>query len=480
MSEPFIAGGKFVGLAADGRIALPKGCAPPSSSEVKAWRGNLLCLMRLHHHCTPNGKKAGREGVDGAKAAQAVGPDTSRKTLTESRSDELPSHIAQWDALLARASDPVVFAVQRRIVQSEEILYSQLHRHLHHAVFADEDVIMLERMPRTALRGRFEASDMIGLLCWLAQDIEENVALPEPLPENIRGLAEDFADRHLLHHDASLFGSDCQPTRDELRTIFEEVRRHHPPVDADTEDIIEVIENYLYAGKKLESSGADQHDNVLFGSEFFDIWEMLCLHHAYENDIKKGEKVLIADGGNLLEWLRAKDAFKNTLVDAVIGHPEKSDYQKDGLKSAFNPLRPDLILYKEDEKTNTVHYRVIDFKYYQWGDLRTKPDPDKLNDSEKKFFLGVAKDGILNLSKSDIAKSWGYAQSVMRWHNEEMLGKKISINMEFWLPSDGMFKFVKKPNKTYSAGELHAKPITSMIDELLKPPNRVMCLIVGK
>ena len=469
MREPFIAGGEFVGLTADGRIALPKGCAPPSSSEVKAWRGKLLGLMRLHHHYTPNGKKAGREGVDGAKAAQAAGPDTLRKTLTESRSDALPSHIAQWDALLARATDPVVFAVQRRIVQSEEILYSQLHRHLHHAVFADDDVIMLERMPRTALRGRFEASDMIGLLCWLAQDIEGNVALPEPLPENIRGLAEDFADRHLLHQDASLFGADCQPTRDDLRTIFEEVRRYHPPVDADTEDIIEVIENYLYAGKKLGSSGADQHDHVLFGSEFFDIWEMLCLHHAYENDTKKGEKVLIADGGNLPEWLQGDATFKSNFVLRTTYSAQLKAFEVEG-------QRPDLILYKEDEKTNTVHYRVIDFKYYQWGDLRTKPDPDKLNDSEKKFFLGVAKDGILNLSKSDIAKSWGYAQSVMRWHNhnEKMLGKRISINMEFWLPSDRIFKYVKKPNKTYSAGELHAKPITSMIDKLLKAPNRVM------
>lgn len=392
----------------------------------------------------------------------------------------IPSHIAQWDALLARATDPVVFAVQRRIVQSEEILYSQLHRHLHRAVFADDDVIMLEQMPRTALRGRFEASDMIGLLCWLAHDIEENVELDVSLPDNIRGLAEDFAERHLLHHDASLFGTDCQSTRDDLRTIFEEVRRYHPPVDADTEDIIEVIENYLYAGKKLENSGTDQHDHVLFGSELFDIWEMLCLHHAYENDIKNGEKVLIADGGNLPEWLQGDPAFMNNFVLRTTYPAQLKAFEVEG-------QRPDLILYKEDEKTNTVHYRVIDFKYYQWGDLRTKPDPDKLNDSEKKFFLGVAKGGILNLSKSDIAKSLGYAQSVMRWHNynEKMLGKKISINMEFWLPSDRIFKCVKmpkdrtfkcvkKPNKTYSAGELHAKPITSMIDKLLKTSNRVM------
>lgn len=301
-----------------------------------------------------------------------------------------------------------------------------------------------------------------GLLCWLARDIEENVALPEPLPENICGLAEDFADRHLLHHDASLFGADCQPTRDDLRTIFEEVRRYHPPVDTDTEDIIEVIENYLYAGKKLENSGADQHDHVLFGSEFFDVWEMLCLHHAYKKEIKNGCKVLIADGGNLPDWLCNEDAFKNRLVHADAVNSEHSIYQDEtGLGLVFNHKRPDLILYSKEN--GTITYRIIDFKYYQWADLRPHPDPKQLNDSEKKFFLGTETDGNFNLTKGDIAKSWGYAQSVLCWHNKNMLGKKIIIKLEFWLPSD-----LNLPEQIYSAGELHAKPLSLMIDELLK------------
>lgn len=461
MNDKFVVGRKFVGLTEDGKISLPKGSAlpKPTEAEAKAWRGKLPSLMRLHHHCTPNGKKAGREGVSGMQTAQVVGDtSTQSKAATEVMGDALPQYFSQWDVLvdtlLERATDPVVFAVQRRIIHSEEILYSQLHRHLHHAVFADDDVIMLERMPRTALRGRFEASDMIGLLCWLAQDIEEKVPLPVSLPENIRGLAEDFADRHLLHHDASTFGVARKDTLNDLCTIFEEVRRYHPPVDADTEDIIEVIENYLYAGKKLENSGVAQHDNVLFGSDFFDVWEMLCLHHAYEKlvNIKDGWTVLIADGGNLPDWLHEDAAFKDTLVfDGGVKH----EY--------FAYKRPDLILYQVEG--DTVSYKVIDFKYYEWDDLRIQPDPKQLNDSEKKFFLGKK---VFTLD-SDIAKSWSYVQSLLKWHNasEKFLGKKISIQNEFWLPSDRITKD-EKPNKEYSAGELHAKPITDMIDELLK------------
>ena len=463
MSDQFIVDGRFVGLTKDGKVSLPKGCAP-DSAVAKVWLGRLLSLIWLHNRCTKNGEKAGREGVAGAKTAPTAGDASDNKGTSpiEAEDDALPSHLAQFrvliDALLERAIDPVVFAVQRRIIRSEEILYSQLHRHMHHAVFADDDVIMLESMLRAGFRGRFEASDMIGLLCWLAQDIEENIALSIALPENVRGLAEDFSDRH-LHHNATLFGEARQDMLDDLRTTFEEVRRYHPPVDADTEGLIEVIENYLYAGKELENRGAAQQD-VLFGSEFYDVWEMLCLHHAYENDINEGWQVLIADGGNLPNWLRTKDAFKNTLVDAVIGDPEKSDYQA-GLESAFNPLRPDLILYKEDE--NTLSYRVIDFKYYKWDDLRAKLDLDNLNNSEKKFFLGVVEDGILNRSKSDIAKSWCYARSVTYWHNVNKPSKKLSITLEFWLPSDG-----SSLKRDYPAGELHAKPISSMIDELLK------------
>lgn len=455
-----------------------KGC-DSSSCTAEEWLGKLLRLLLLHERQTVNGNNAGRDGVadpDTAQvAAEGSGSDKSKATTPfEELGDKLPPHFSQWYSIVAklleRATDPVVFAVQRRIIQSEEILYSQLHRHLHHAVFADGDVIMLERMPRTALRGRFEASDMIGLLCWLAQDAVEKLKLGVFLPDNVHGLAEDFADRH-LHHDASLFCGDTQATRDDLRGTFEELRRYHPPVDADTEDIIEVIENYLYAGKKIDpslkiatqkkggKSGAQFIDNVLFGSQFFDVWEMLCLYHAYKNDIgKNGWKVLIADGGNLPEWLREETAFKNTLVDAVIGKPEKSKYQG-GLGAAFDPGRPDLILYNEDE--NTVSYRVIDFKYYKCEDLRDQPDLDNLHESEKKFFLGVVKDDI---SKSDIAKSWGYARSVSYGLNENRRDKKLSIVVEFWLPSDTEVL----PKKPYFAGELHPKPITSMIDELLK------------
>ncbi len=451
----FVVGGKFVGITTCGKISLPYGCEFPYETTARKWRGDILKLMRLHRDHTENGKKTGREGVGGMGVAAAIGQNNQRFTVTEALADKLSQHLAQWDilikALLERANDPVVFAVQRRIIRSEEILYSQLHRHLHHAVFADDDVIMLEQMLRTGMRGRFEASDMIGLLCWLATDIEDEVADFVSLPTNVHGLAEDFADRHSLPNESSLFGTPRPDTLNDLRHLFEEIRRYHPPVDADTEDIIEVIENYLYAGKKLENSGTDQHDNVLFGSDFYDVWEMLCLHNAYGNDInvKDGWEVLIADGGNLPKWLRENAVFKEKLVfDDGIEH------------KYFAYQRPDLILYKEDEKTNTVNYRVIDFKYYEWSDLRAKPDRNKLNDSENKFFLGK-KTFTLD---SDIAKSWGYAQSVLKWHNEKMLGKKIAINMEFWLPSDNE----KHTERGYSAGELHAKPITEMINGILE------------
>ena len=467
----FVIGGKFVGITTDGGISLPKGGALPEAAQARQWRGNLLKLMKLHRDCTENGKETGREGVGGVGVAAAIGSNNQRYTVTEALDDKLAQHLGQWDiltnALLECAIDPVVFAVQRRIIHSEEILYSQLHRHLHHAVFADDDVIMLERMPRTSSRGRFEASDMIGLLCWLAKDIEDKVPDSVSLPANVHGLAEDFADRHSLLNDASLFDAPRIDTLNELRHLFEEIRRYHPPVDADTENIIEVIENYLFAGKKLESSGNDQHDNVVLGSDFFDIWEMLCLHHAYGRDInidKDPWKVLIADSGNLPKWLRANDAFKNTLVSADVNDPKFSIYQGE-LRAIFNPQRPDLILYRVSQ--DTVTYRVIDFKYYEWADLRIKPDRKQLNDSEIKFFLGVLEDGILNLSKSDIAKSWGYAQSVLCWHNDNKLGKKISINMEFWLPSDNE----KHTKRDYSVGELHAKRITEMINGILAGRN---------
>lgn len=448
MNNQFVVDGKFVGITNDGKVSLPKGCA--RSSGTKAWLGKLLTLIWLHNHCTSKGEKSGREGLAGSKTAFATGDMLAKSnTVIEAEDDALLPHFAQlWtliDVLLERATDPVVFAVQRRIYRSEEILYSQLHRHLHQAVFASDDVIMLESMPRAGLRGRFEASDMIGLLCWLALDVVEGLELRLRLPENVRGLAENFSYRH-LRHGSTLFGEERQGTLEDLRTTFEEVRRYHPPVDADTEDLVEVIENYLYAGKALENRGAWQHEYVLLGSDFFDVWEMLCLYHAYENFIKNGWNVLIADGGNLPNWLRVEDAFKNTLV---FEGGNKHEY--------FSYNRPDLILYQEDE--NKVTYRVIDFKYYKWDDLRPQPNGDKLNDLEKKFFLGSEK----YLSKSDIAKSWGYAQSTLCWHNDNMLSKKVGIKLEFWLPSD-----TNSQEQTYSAGELHPKPITTMIENLLK------------
>lgn len=461
----------YVGLTTDGNLSIPKGSDVPQESSPELaleWLGKLLKLLLLHQLHTTNGNKAGREGVaepDSAQTAMQGEGCNAFDAQQDELNDKLPSHFGLWYAVIAklleRANDPVVFAVRRRIIRSEEILYSQLHRHLQHAFFVDDDVIMLEHMPRTGMRGRFEASDMIGLLCWLALDVTEKLHLDIEFPKNVRGLAEDFSDRH-LRHEASLFGEDSQGTLDDLRTTFEELRRYHPPVDADTEDIIEVIENYLYAGKISDSplkiateskngefGAGESVENVLFGSQFFDIWEMLCLHHAFRNDIEKsGWQVLIADGGNVPRWFSEldKNPFNNKLAN-FNATSKKTVYDNSDLANFFKQKRPDLILYKEEN--GTVKYRVVDFKYYSV----------EYKKIENKRYAESPE-----LTFNDASKSFGYAQSVLNLHNEKKIGQKLSIEMEFWLPSD-------KANECDAYFDGHAKPIairiTRMIDSFL-------------
>jgi len=468
----------FVGFTKNGKLSLPKGVDSKNNTDGLIWLGKLISLYLIHQRQTKNGQTIGREGrseqasAGVSQASAGVSDKGSKVAVSEGNSDQNPFHFGKWiaiiEALLDKANDPVVFTLQQRTLQSTDIIYSQLSRYLHQAIYADDDVIMLAEMPQNKMRGSYETSDLIGMLYWLALDVTETLTINIDdwgyVPNHIIGLAHEFADQY-LSQNASLFNDEKDKTLDDLRSAFEIISRRHPRVDSETEDVIDVIENYLYAGHKntdhkLDEASEDKIDNALLGSNFYDIWEMLCIHHAYrtyirpdnQNDQNKWE-VLIADGGNVpLSWHK-RDIFKDKLVF-------KDEPAHEGLRNYFGNSRPDLILYKNNAN---FEYKIIDFKYYK--------DVGQMLEKSGISCNGQDTNKGNNESKNDaFGKSIDYLASALHYHYSEHKAVKAVATVEFWYPSD-------KDYQTNFVGKFLGINIENMINVFLEnPPNKMRVL----
>lgn len=422
--------------------------------------GKYIALLAIHHQQTYPERRLGKDGASGETGNAVAGGQYKKDALTD-KNDAHGIHtlITLMQTLYRLGSDPKLLGLQTRMVQSNRVDYSDISKFLHLAEFTPDHVILLDKVPSQRLAMHYAADDLVGLLCWLVMDLDvfigKDVINKDELPSEVGYLAATFAERYLTSDQQLLSNQDPDKQNalvDQLLHIFYEIMRFHPPVDAQTQEVADVIEAYLTHAKTQQalSDGKNGTAEAHLGSEMFDVWEMLCFDFELEALLKDWQ-VLIVDAGNLPKPLEGKLKPETLALEA------NPNFNKSHQKLYFDGKRPDLVLYQVEN--DMVTYRIIDFKYYDFTRVKAKPKVCKTAcDDAKSFYCDKC--------KNDIQKSQSYAFGVQRFHMAEHPEKQIRISLEFWVAADNQ---QTEPIEVFNPYQcLVPKPINDMIKKTLE------------
>lgn len=419
-----------------------------------------IALLAIHAEQTDPERRFGIDGAFGEIGNAIAGGQYKKDAISEENNQHgIHTLIALMHTLLKLGADPRLMGLHTRVRQSERIDYSNISKYLHLAEFTPDHVILLDKAPSQTLAMHYAADDLVGLLCWLVLDIKMFLSsvYVDDLPSEVEYLAQAFAERYLTSDQQLLSNQDPDEPKvlvEQLLHVFYEIMRFHPPIDTQTQDVADAIEAYLTHTKTRQALAEKENGRVeaYLGSEMYDVWEMLCLDNFLQKELDDNWKVLIVDAGNLPKHLEDK------LELQTLALKDNPNFDTSHQKLYFDGKLPDLVLYQFEN--DMVTYRIIDFKYYDYGRL--------LSDKQKGFKeqKGDAFDFYFNESKNDIQKSQSYAFGVQRFHMAEHPEKQIRISLEFWVAADNQ---QTEPIEVFNPYQcLVPKPINDMIKKTLE------------
>ena len=127
------------------------------------------------------------------------------------------------------------------------------------------------------------SSDLIGMYCFLLRDLRQHVWAnddPDPLPDEIRVLAERFEENHLWQNASCWEATEWEQTRDALREKLEIIDRMTPLKDEDYYCLYEAIERFLYPPNDNSNEAGK-----LWGIDgFWPVWEWMVLTRLATNE----------------------------------------------------------------------------------------------------------------------------------------------------------------------------------------------------
>ncbi len=429
--------------------------------------GKYIALLAIHHQQTYADHRIGKDGANGEIGNAVKGGEYTKDGVTDHNDQHgIYTLITLIHTLYRLGSDPKLFGLQKRMVQSNRVDYSDISKYLHLAEFTPDHVILLDKVPSQRLAMHYGADDLVSLLCWLVMDMDaflgKGAIYKDELPSEVGYLAETFSERYLTSDQQLLSNQNDDEQKalvNQLLHIFNEIMRFHPPVDAQTQEVGDAIEAYLTHAKTQQALAESKKGEAEahLGSEMFDMWEMLCLDNELEALLQEWQ-VLIVDAGNLPKQLEAK------LDRQTFALEDNPHFDTSHQKLYFDGKRPDLVLYQE--KDNIVTYRIIDFKYYDFTRVKAKPKVcGTACDDAKSFYCDKC--------KNDIQKSQSYAFGVQRFHMATYPEAHIRISLEFWVAAD---------DKQTASIELFnpdqclvPKPINKMINKTLNEHKAFAC-----
>lgn len=205
------------------------------------------------------------------------------------------SKLVYFDNILDAYDDFLIQALQDKLVKTENIDYSKIHKYLHKAVYlgkhANHAVYIDEmELPKKVIQDA--STELIEMFCFIYVEIQNFLGEPIINPR-VEVLAQNFSENNLTHNNGLFEEETLEETIIILKDKLLDIEQYTSYKDQDFWHFFEAIEIFLYGELDDESEG-----NIIWGIDNFPaVWEELCYAYA---ETKFDNQILYADrsGGN--------------------------------------------------------------------------------------------------------------------------------------------------------------------------------------
>lgn len=266
------------------------------------------------------------------------------------------------DSILEGYDDMRIAALLQKQKKSADLDYSQLHKHLHQAIFLEDHVAYVDEMVLSKDVITLNSPPILQLFCYIYIEIKKELEEFDSISDIAKELCEDFIETY-LHQASSLFDQDYfKETVRTLKETLDEIDQQTAYKDEDYWHFYDAIEAFLYGENDFsETTG------VYWGlTGFSRIWEEMCQNYVLNYNRSLKGKVLFAERGRFLENYKklAPNPFCLTMQNA-----QEPRY-----------LRPDLVYFFSEQAQRTYSYdevfqdREINRNFYEIKLLRQEPE----------------------------------------------------------------------------------------------------------
>ncbi len=318
------------------------------------------------------------------------------------------------DSLFNRSNPLRLLSLRPQMAQRQDGNLQHADRHLHHALFNDDDAPFFPKLPTRRSVCERGTADIVGLYFFLAEDFYRNLLQIDPgimwgrfATDGVQR-ATDFRHRHLRQGD-SLYEGDALAQELLQRRLQQLLRTCYRQATLRSSEFLALyaaLERYLHPAL----AGTVQQGQIWGIRDFWPVWESMCLHEALQQASEThGTSIVTCDIAHLPPH------------PMTIEHRETWDQQQQSM-FAHNGIRrrPDLLLQRGSE------IAVVDFKYYPtapaWHQRSARGEDEKakqLKEKERKDLDNIELYGLL------LHRHLAATEPVLP-----------SITLEFWLPGD--------------------------------------------
>ncbi|MGH8096434.1 hypothetical protein [Stenotrophomonas indicatrix] len=316
------------------------------------------------------------------------------------------------DSLFNRSNPLRLLSLRPQMAERQDGNLQHADRHLHHALFNDEDAPFFPKLPTRRSVCERGTADIVGLYFFLADDFYRNLLQIDPgmmwgrfAPDGMQR-ATDFRHRHLRQGD-SLYEGD--PLAQELlqRRLQQLLRTCYRQATLRSSEFLTLyaaLERYLHPAL----AGSVQQGQIWGMRDFWPVWESMCLHEAMQQASETGGTSIVSCDSTHLPPHTMAIEHRETW-----NQQQQSVFANNGIRR-----RPDLLLQRDSQLV------VVDFKYYptaptwhQRSPLAEEHKAKQLKEKERKDLDNIELYGLL------LHRHLAVRDPVLP-----------SISLEFWLP----------------------------------------------
>ena len=214
--------------------------------------------------------------------------------------------------------------------------YERIDRHLHQAIYSENDSIFIEKLPTSRLEVVRGETDLVRLFSYIYLELAERVLGRERVPQAVVDSAHSFREEYLPDSVGLFHEGSFSITLAVLKEVLDRIDRTVAYKDEDYWKLYDAVESFLYGSLDPESD-----EGVIWGvTDYHPIWEEMC--HAYclqEFRRTNDRRVVFADGGPLAN---RRLGTRMVYLEISGGSPFRLEFNRVGRN-----LFPDLVALME-------------------------------------------------------------------------------------------------------------------------------------